>query len=61
VSATDNRTGFAEDYKQVFDDYQDTGTFKRDTLKKVNELATARYVAQLSRRHAFGYFGATGN
>jgi hypothetical protein len=46
VSAV-NPAGFVDEYKVMFDDYRNTGIFKRDTLKKVGEVTGAKYLAQL--------------
>jgi hypothetical protein len=42
-----NRAGLADEYKQMFEDYRDTGIFKRDILKQVGDVTGVRYVAQL--------------
>jgi hypothetical protein len=42
-----NKAGLANDYKQMFEDYRDTGIFNRDILKKVGEVTGVKYVAQL--------------
>jgi len=42
-----NRAGFTEEYKRMFEDYRNTGIFKRDILMKVGEATGARYLAQL--------------
>lgn len=59
-----NQAGLAEDYKRMFEDYRDTGIFKRDILRKVGEATKTRYVAQIklasfsqSSDTRFGIFG----
>ena len=42
-----NKAGLADDYRRMYQDYRDTGIFRRDTLQKLGELTGARYVAQL--------------
>jgi len=42
-----NRAGLADDYKRMYDDYRDTGLFKRDILKQVGNAVGARYIAQI--------------
>jgi hypothetical protein len=42
-----NRNGLAGDYKKMFDEYRDTGLFKRETLQKLGEATGARYLVQL--------------
>ncbi len=42
-----NRAGLAEQYKEMYIDYRDTGLFKKDMLRKVGELTGAKYVAQI--------------
>jgi len=42
-----NRAGLAEDYKRMYEDYRNTGLFKRDILKQVGEVTGTRYLAQL--------------
>jgi hypothetical protein len=59
-----NRAGLADDYKQMFEDYRDTGIFKRDILKQVGDVIGVRYVAQLKlagfrqgSKGRFSFFG----
>ena len=59
-----NKAGLSDDYKRMYDEYRDTGLFKRDTLKRIGELTGARYVAQLKlqgftqgAKERFGAFG----
>lgn len=42
-----NRAGLAEEYKVMYEDYRDTGIFKRDILRKVGEATGTRYLVQL--------------
>jgi len=42
-----NRANLTADYKIMFDEYLNTGIFKRDTLQKIGEITGVRYVAQL--------------
>lgn len=43
-----NSNGYAEDYRRMYEDYGDTGIFRRDYLAQVGRLTGARYVAQLN-------------
>lgn len=42
-----NRANLTAEYKAMFDGYQNTGIFQRDTLRKIGEITGVRYVAQL--------------
>ncbi len=42
-----NQAGLADEYKQMYIDYSDTGIFKHDPLRKVGAAIGARYLAQL--------------
>ncbi len=42
-----NGAGLADEYKRMYDDYRDTGIFKRESLRKVGEVTGVRYLAQL--------------
>jgi len=42
-----NRAGLAEEYRGMYEDYRNTGIFKRDILQKVGEATGTRYLAQL--------------
>jgi hypothetical protein len=42
-----NQAGFAEQYREMFNDYRNTGIFDRNTLRKVGEVTGTRYLAQL--------------
>lgn len=42
-----NQAGLADEYKQMYIDYSDTGIFKQDALRKVSAAIGARYLAQL--------------
>ena len=48
-----NKAGLAEVYKNMYDDYRDTGLFKRDMLKQVGALTGTRYIAHI-KLQAFG-------
>jgi hypothetical protein len=48
-----NKAGIGDVYKRMYDEYRDTGLFKRDTLKQVSDLTGARFVAHL-KLQAFG-------
>ncbi len=59
-----NRAGLADDYKRMYDDYRDTGLFKRDILKQVGDAAGVRYIAQIKlqrfdqgAKERFGFLG----
>ncbi|MCC6302628.1 MAG: hypothetical protein IT489_07505 [Gammaproteobacteria bacterium] len=43
-----NSNGYAEDYRRMYEDYRDTGIFRRDYLAQVGHLTGARYVAQIN-------------
>jgi hypothetical protein len=42
-----NKAGLADQYKDMYIDYRDTGLFKKDMLKEIGELTGAKYVMQL--------------
>jgi hypothetical protein len=42
-----NRAGLADPYRQMYQEYRDTGIFRHDILQKVGEAVGARYLAQL--------------
>lgn len=42
-----NRAGLAEEYRKLFDDYRETGIFRREGLAKVGRVTGTRYLAQL--------------
>ncbi len=42
-----NSAGFAEEYKQMYEDSRLTGVFSRDILRKVSRVTGVRYLAQL--------------
>lgn len=59
-----NRNGMADAYKRMYDEYRDTGLFRRDMLKRVSEATGARYIAQIKlqgfqqgAKERFGIFG----
>lgn len=62
--STINRAGLTNEYKQMFQEYKDTGIFSKQTLSRIAEASGVRYLAQLklagfSQRSAnrFGIFG----
>jgi hypothetical protein len=42
-----NKAGLADEYKQMYDDYRDTGLLARQVLRRVGEATGARYLVQL--------------
>lgn len=59
-----NRSGLADDYRQMYQNYDSTGLFRLESLRKVGQAAGARYLVQLklagfSRdiRERFSVFG----
>ena len=42
-----NTAGLASQYKAMYEDYRDSGLFKRELLKDIAEILKARYLAQL--------------
>ena len=59
-----SKAGLSDDYKRMYDEYRDTGLFKRDMLGRIGQLTTARYVAQIKlqgftqgAKERFGAFG----
>jgi len=42
-----NRMGLADDYKNMYQDYHDTGIFNKKILRKVGNATGVRYIAQL--------------
>lgn len=42
-----NQAGLADEYKQMYVDYSDTGIFEKNSLRKVGEVIGARYLVQL--------------
>lgn len=42
-----NKAGLADAYKQMYDDYRDTGLLSRDVLRRVGVATGARYLVQL--------------
>ncbi|MEZ0154863.1 MAG: hypothetical protein AB9Q22_08180 [Candidatus Reddybacter sp.] len=59
-----NRADLADEYKQMYIDYSDTGIFKQPSLKKVGYVAGVRYLAQLKlsgfEQGSKGRFGMLG-
>lgn len=59
-----NRAGLADAYKQMYDDYRDTGLFKAEILRSIGKATGMRYLAQI-KVQGFGQgakerFGALG-
>ena len=59
-----NRSGIAESYKRMYEEYRDTGLFSADALRRVGAATGSRYVAQLklqsfnqSSKNRLGIFG----
>ena len=59
-----NRAELADEYKEMYKEYRDTGIFSKDTLEKIAEASGVRYVAQLKlagftqrSKNRFGVFG----
>ena len=59
-----NKAELADDYKEMYKEYRDTGIFSKDTLEKIAKASGVRYVAQLKlagftqrSRNRFGVFG----
>jgi hypothetical protein len=59
-----NKAGLGEAYKQTYNDYRDTGLFKREVLRQMGEVTGARYIAQIKlqgfnqgAKERFGAFG----
>ncbi|MFO1428744.1 MAG: hypothetical protein U1F76_01165 [Candidatus Competibacteraceae bacterium] len=42
-----NRAGLADEYRNMFNDYQQAGIFNKEILRKIGEVTHARYIAQL--------------
>lgn len=42
-----NRNGMAKDYRQMFDDYRESGMFPREVLRRLGEASKARYLIQV--------------
>jgi hypothetical protein len=59
-----NSNGLTDEYQKMFKDYQDTGIFNIETLKKIGELTGSRYIAQLKladfSQQSHGRFSAFG-
>lgn len=59
-----NQADLADEYKQMYIDYRDTGIFKQQLLKKVGRITGVRYLAQLKlssfSQHSKGRFGLFG-
>lgn len=59
-----NRADLADEYKQMYIDYSDTGIFKKSSLNKLGYVAGVRYLAQLKlsgfEQGSKGRFGMLG-
>ena len=59
-----NQADLADEYKQMYIDYSDTGIFKKPSLKEVGYVAGVRYLAQLKlsgfEQGSKGRFGMLG-
>jgi hypothetical protein len=42
-----NKAGLADEYRSMFNDYQQAGIFNKEILRKIGEVTDARYIAQL--------------
>ncbi len=42
-----NRANLGDSYKRMYDDYRDTGLFKRETLGEVGRITGCRFIAQI--------------
>lgn len=42
-----NKAGLADDYRSMFNDYQQAGIFNKQILRKIGEVTNTRYIAQL--------------
>jgi hypothetical protein len=59
-----NKSGLAETYRRMYDDYRDTGLFPAEPLRRVGAATGTRYLAQLklqnfseSSKNRFGLLG----
>lgn len=43
-----NTNGYAESYRRMYEDYRDTGIFRREILAEIGRVSGARYLAQLN-------------
>ena len=59
-----NQAGLADEYKQMYIDYRDTGIFKRSSLQKIGDVSGVRYLVQLKlsgfEQGSRGRFGMLG-
>jgi len=59
-----NMAGYADEYRKMYNDYRDTGIFKREILLKVADVTGTKYIGQLKlqgfRQGSFGRFGLFG-
>lgn len=59
-----SQAGLADAYKRMYDDYRDTGLFKREILQQIGEATNTRFLAQIKVQsfeqgatERFGLFG----
>ncbi len=59
-----NAAGFADEYRKAYQEYRESGIFRRDALARIGEVTGARYVAALklssfgqSSENRFSVFG----
>ena len=59
-----NTNGLAEEYKRMYEDYRNTGLFKKDILKQIGEVTNTLYLAQIKlsgfQQHSKGRFSFLG-
>jgi hypothetical protein len=59
-----NRAELAEDYRDMYHDYRDTGVFDRDVMARIAAAVGSRYLAQIKlgalKQDARGRFGVLG-
>ena len=59
-----NQAGLADDYKEMYSEYRDTGIFSKHTLERIAAVSGTRYVAQLKlagfNQRSTSRFGAFG-
>jgi len=42
-----NKAGLADEYRNMFNDYKQSGIFNKEILRKIGEVTQTRYIAQL--------------
>lgn len=62
--STINRAGLAEAYREMYDEYRDTGILKQDVLQRISDSVGVRYLLQLKlanfRQDTSGRFSILG-